>query len=628
MKWQIERLNRSHERGVFDCGKALLNYFIRLRVSQYEKRHLRRTCIAVRPGERHVCGYYTLAAGSLPLDVLPPAFTKRLPKHPLPVIHFGRLAVDQSVKGQGLGRTLLIHALRRCQKVAEEVGICGVDLSAIDEEAKAFYTKYRFEAILDSDLHLFLPIDTIAEVFGTGVDARETKTDTSAVRFVTLDPGHFHAALVQKEMYPGVAPTVQVYAPLGSDLFAHLGRIAGFNARKDNPTTWQLEVNAGPESLARMLNDSAGNVVVLSGRNRGKIDRILAAVEAGFNVLADKPWVIDAADLPKLKTALDTAEARGLGAYDIMTERFEITSILQRELVNDAETFGEALPGTAEEPGVSMESVHYLMKTAAGAPLRRPAWFFDVGQQGEGLSDVGTHLVDLVPWMLFREQGIAEEQVRVLSAKRWPTVLSLAEFQRVTGEAEFSDFLRPQLDGGRLPYFCNTQATYTVCGVYVKLDVLWDYEAAAGGGDTHFAVFRGSRSRIEVRQRQEQNYRPELFVIANRTADQPGVRAALRHWVDRSQTVYPGVAVEDRGGEALVTIPDRYRVGHEAHFGEVTRRFLEFLRIRSVCRTGKRRTCWRSTRSPPSASGWRSRRLGNPLQFHQRAGLCRMPIPA
>ena len=51
------------------------------------------------------------------------------------------------------------------------------------------------------------------------------------VRLVTLDPGHFHAALIQKEMYPGVVPTAHVYAPLGPDLLAHLGRIAGFNGR-------------------------------------------------------------------------------------------------------------------------------------------------------------------------------------------------------------------------------------------------------------------------------------------------------------------------------------------------------------------------------------------------------------
>src|SRR5947207_2741265 len=103
----------------------------------------------------------------------------------------------------------------------------------------------------------------------------------SDIRLMTLDPGHFHAALVQKQSAPGIAPLVHVYAPLGPDLLAHLSRIAGFNARRDDPTAWQLEVHAGPDALERMLRERPGNVVVISGRNRGKVQRIKAAVDAG-----------------------------------------------------------------------------------------------------------------------------------------------------------------------------------------------------------------------------------------------------------------------------------------------------------------------------------------------------------
>jgi predicted dehydrogenase len=399
------------------------------------------------------------------------------------------------------------------------------------------------------------------------------------VRLLTLDPGHFHAALVQKEMYPGVARQVHVYAPLGADLLAHLSRIVGFNTRRDSPTAWELEVHAGPDFLERLLRERPGNVVVLSGRNRGKIDRILAAVEAGLNVLADKPWVIASADLPKLQTALDRAESRGLVAYDIMTERYEITSILQKELVNSPEVFGAVVPGSEEEPGVFMESVHYLMKQVAGTPLRRPAWFFDVLQQGEGLTDVGTHLVDLVPWMLFPGQPIDHRRdVQMGRTRRWPTILSRADFQRVTGEADFPDFLAPAVRDGRLEYFCNTRVSYALRGVYVTLNVLWDFEAAAGAGDTHLAVFRGSRSRVEVRQGAEQQYRPELYVVPNDAADRAGVRVALEARLQSLRSAWPGLGVEERGDRLQVQIPDRYRVGHEAHFGEVTRQFLAYLR--------------------------------------------------
>lgn len=398
-----------------------------------------------------------------------------------------------------------------------------------------------------------------------------------SVRLMTLTPGHFHAALVQKEMYPGVASCVDVYAPLGPDLLAHLNRLAGFNTRPDKPTSWEVEVHAGPDSLARMLADKPGNVVVLSGRNRDKLDALKASVEAGLNVLADKPWIINAADLPKLQSALDTAERKGLLAYDIMTERYEITSILQRAFVTDPDVFGQAVAGTAEEPGVFMESMHYLMKTVAGVPNWRPAWFFDVEQQGEGLTDVGTHLVDLATWILFPEQPLDyRKDIEVSAAKRWPTVLSRSDFQRVTGEPDFPAFLAPCVRDDRLDYFCNTLVSYAVRGVQVKLNVLWDFEAAAGSGDTHFAVFRGSRARVEVRQGREQNFRPELFIVPN-GRESADVVAAVRRRVELLQALYPGVAVEDHRAEVRVAIPDSYRVGHEAHFGEVTRQFLKYL---------------------------------------------------
>ncbi|HEY2018579.1 MAG TPA: putative oxidoreductase C-terminal domain-containing protein [Bryobacteraceae bacterium] len=383
-------------------------------------------------------------------------------------------------------------------------------------------------------------------------------------QLITLDPGHFHAGLIQKEMYAGVSPRVRIYAPLGSDLTEHLNRIARFNQRKVNPTRWELDIHAAPDFLERMLADRAGNIVVLSGRNRAKIGYIRKALEAGFHVLADKPWIIRPADLPALEEALAMAQAKGSVAYDIMTERFEITSILQRELVNDEATFGSILPGTPEEPAVYMESVHHILKMVAGVPNLRPAWFFDVEEQGEALADVGTHLVDLVQWTLFPDQAIDWlSDIELLEASRWPTQMTANQFRQVTGEP-----------GEGLDYYCNTRVSYALKGVHVKLDVLWRWEAPAGTGDTHLAVYRGSRSRVEVRQGKEENFRPELYVVPG----EPGVKEALERKVGLLASQYPGVATEDRGREVRVTIPDRYRVGHEAHFAQVTNRFFEYLK--------------------------------------------------
>ncbi|MGH9855736.1 MAG: putative oxidoreductase C-terminal domain-containing protein [Blastocatellia bacterium] len=413
---------------------------------------------------------------------------------------------------------------------------------------------------------------------GSDASANQAK-DMSEVKIMTLDPGHFHAGLVQKEMYPGVSPKVHVYAPLGFDLTEHLNRIARFNLRPANPTKWELEIHTGADFLERMLKEKPGNVVVISGRNRGKIDRIKASVENGLNTLVDKPWIIRPEDFSKLEATLDAAEAKGLIAYDIMTERYEITTILQKELIHTPEVFGEMAKGTEADPAVYFESIHHILKLVAGAPNIRPAWFFDVTQQGEGVADVGTHLADLTQWMLFPEQAIDyRKDINVLSAKRWPTVMTLDQFKRVTNEPKFPDYLSSSVKGDKLDYFCNGAMTYTLRGVHAKMDVIWNYEAPAGGGDTHVAIFKGAKSRVEIRQGKEENWKTEVYVIPNNAAGKAEILAALKKKVETLQAKYPGVGVEDLGGKIKVTVPDKYRDGHEAHFAEVTRRFLEYLR--------------------------------------------------
>jgi predicted dehydrogenase len=402
------------------------------------------------------------------------------------------------------------------------------------------------------------------------------------VQFMILDPGHFHASLVQRGMYEDVSPVVHVFAPLGPDLLGYLNRISAFNRRADKPTTWQLDIHTGPHFFERMLLEHPGNVVVISGRNRGKIDQITALIGAGLHVLADKPWVLRSGDLPKVEAALSEADAKKVVAYDIMTERFEITTILQRALVNDRATFGEPVAGTPDQPGVYMESVHHLMKVVAGAPNIRPAWFFDTEEQGEGLNDIGTHLVDLVQWTLFPEQAIDHRKdVRVLAGQRWPTVISESDFKRVTNEPQFSANLAPNVRDGKLEYFCNTLVTYTLRGIHTTLNVIWDWEAPAGAGDTHFAVYKGSLSRVEVRQTKADKYRPEVYIVPGKPEDKAKVLAAVQAKVASLQGTYAGVSVEDRGQEIRLTIPDALRVGHEAHFAQVTSDFLKYLRDRS-----------------------------------------------
>ncbi len=416
----------------------------------------------------------------------------------------------------------------------------------------------------------------LALLLGAAVSA---SAQEPTVRLMTLDPGHFHAGLIQKEMYPGVAETVHVYAPLGPDLLAHLGRIAAFNRRPERPTRWQLEVHAGRDPLARMLREKPGNVVVLSGRNRGKIDAIVASLDAGLDVLADKPWLIAAADFPKLERALDTAERKGLVAFDVMTERNEVTTLLQRELVQDPALVGTIGKGTQAEPAIEMESVHHLMKVVAGSVNLRPAWFFDTAEQGEALGDVATHLVDLVPFILFPGQPIDyRSEIAVLAARKWPTPLDRAQLLRLTGEKQLDPTLAARLTGDRLDYFANGEVSYTVRGTHARVKALWNYEAPEGGGDTHVAIVRGSRARVEILQGVEQKWRPELYVVPLRAEDAPALRAALERRVAELAKARPGLTVADEGARLRVVVPDVYRVGHEPHFAQVTERFLGYLK--------------------------------------------------
>jgi predicted dehydrogenase len=397
------------------------------------------------------------------------------------------------------------------------------------------------------------------------------------VKLIALDPAHFHAALVQKEMLPGINRRSYIYAPLGPDLREHLKRIEAFNTRPDHPTDWEVDVHCTNDSVRRMCTERPGNVVVLAGRSNNKMDHIRAALDAGLHVLADKPWIIHASQLPALQSALDLAARSGLVAYDIMTERFEPSTIIQKYLVNDPAVLGAQVAGTEGDPGVVIQSVHHLLKTVAGVANLRPAFFFDAAHEGTGLADVGTHLIDLVQWTLFPNQAIrTPEDLRLGTSRHWATPMTLEQFQRVTALPAFPPELLPSVKQGSLEFDCNGEVHYQIRGIHVRLAAIWNYESPTGV-DLHHAVYRGSYARVEVRQGEAEKYVPEVYVIPNG----PQTRAAVVRRLDARmrglQSEFAGVAYAPSGDEFHIAIPDRYRVGHEAHFAQVLGQFLGYL---------------------------------------------------
>ena len=125
-----------------------------------------KTFVAVSDGEKRVIGYYTLAAGAVLFEHLPTEASRKLSKHPVPVILLARLAVDQSVQGKRLGEGLLLDALQRSLDLSGNLGAHAVEVDALGDSAVAFYIKYGFAPLLDNPKHLYLPMATIEKALG------------------------------------------------------------------------------------------------------------------------------------------------------------------------------------------------------------------------------------------------------------------------------------------------------------------------------------------------------------------------------------------------------------------------------------------------------------------------------
>ncbi len=410
--------------------------------------------------------------------------------------------------------------------------------------------------------------------------AREqvSPADSATVRLITLDPGHFHAALVQKSMYAGIDSVVRVYAPDGPELQSHLSLIKQYNTRSEAPTHWVEQLYTGNDFLEKMIAEKKGNVLVLAGNNLRKTQYITRAVAAGMHVLADKPMAIDKANFAELEQDFTTAAANHVLLYDIMTERSEITNLLQKAFSQLPEVFGHLTTGTEKAPAVTIESAHYFYKFVSGQALTRPAWFFDPAQQGDAIADVGTHLLDLVQWACFPDSIIDyKKDILVGSARVWPTPVTRSQFAAVTKKDSFPSFLQPYIKSDSvLQTHGNGEINYTLKGVHVKLTARWEYKAPEGSGDTHYCLLKGSLASLEIRQGAAENYKPTLYIVP--VHNSPLYDSSLQHALSTLNTPYPGISTEKTATGWKLIIPDKYKVGHEAHFAQVMQRYLQYLK--------------------------------------------------
>ena len=207
----------------------------------------------------------------------------------------------------------------------------------------------------------------------------------------------------------------------------------------------------------------------------------------------------------------------------------------------------------------------------------------DVAQEGEGIVDVTTHLVDLVQWECFPDQTLDyKTDVQLVSAKRSSTDLTLSQFNTITKSTAFPDYLKKDVvNDSVLKVFSNGEINYKLRGVHAKVSVKWNYKAPEGTGDTHYSIMRGTKANLIIKQGAEQKFKPELYIDPVNPKD-AAFEAALNEQLKNLQGKFPGISLTKTKTGWWVNIPDKYKEGHEAHFARVTEKFLSYLKNKDI----------------------------------------------
>lgn len=389
-----------------------------------------------------------------------------------------------------------------------------------------------------------------------------TGSGSSGRALVIVNPGHFHAALTLRQRHPLLGNDVYVYAEDGPELDGFLDIVRSFNARENDPTRWTLHTYRGADYLARLVAERPGDIAVLAGKSLGKTALLRRLHAAGFHVLCDKPMLISGADMDLLEGAVTAPPL----AMEIMTGRHDPTSRLLKALVGRGDLFGAFRAGA--DPAIDMTSTHHLYKIVNGAPLIRPAWFFDLAVQGEGITDVTTHYVDLAQWLT--DGMAAAEDLELSAARQWPTEVPRALFATITGLADFPASLGHYVVGDTLSLLCNAAVSFRARGVPARIESRWAPAVPDGGGDTHRVAVHGTRASIVSERSTETGFQSTVTVRpvdGNLDDAMAGATAAL-------QDAFPGLSFTPVADGYRVTIPEPLHTTHEEHFSAVLDDFL------------------------------------------------------
>jgi len=169
LRWEEAPLAKRHDRAAFDCGDTDLNLYLQKYARQNHESGGAK-CFVAAPSDApaRILGFYTLSPASLEYARTPALAKKGLARYDVPVFRLGRLAVDKTAQGRGLGGALLLRSADRCIRVAQDVGGVALLIDAKNDRAARWYESYGALRLDDAPLSLVLPLAVAADALKRG----------------------------------------------------------------------------------------------------------------------------------------------------------------------------------------------------------------------------------------------------------------------------------------------------------------------------------------------------------------------------------------------------------------------------------------------------------------------------
>ena len=390
-------------------------------------------------------------------------------------------------------------------------------------------------------------------------------------RLLVIDPQHFHAALILKANIPSLSNEIKLFAPDKLAAADYISLVREYNSCNGSATNWHIIPYYGVDFLEKAVLDKSADIVVLAGDNNRKITYMVESIKYNKAVFADKPLVINEKGYAQLQKLLNRNGRHTPIVYDIMTERFDIKNILVKLILSNKTLTGGFEPNAAF-PLIEFHSKHHFSKVVAGHQLIRPAMFFDINKQGEGIVDVTTHYIDLVQWMLADSTVIdIQRDLKLLKSQRWSTSISMADYEKITSLKEYAPTSNHILDAdNNLRVFSNGMIHYSLFGVPISVCVQWDVNSNDGKGDQLRALFKTKKCTITIEP--DSNGVSSIFVKPKDTCK------VFEEELQRTLTSngYAKVTVQYVDNSYKLIIPYAMYLSHEDHFSKALQQFLDY----------------------------------------------------